>query len=220
MSLETLRGKVERLIEKAQNAEGDSEISPTQYEFYKNYIEGKLSGDIVIPDWFVPYSYGGLFGNQPNVTSLDTGSVTSLSGYNSPTYKIYALPTVKKIYFKNVTYIGERIIAFVGGQYRYAFKNIEVIEFGKPLQTMYSAWTNSGGERSKLTNIIIPQGWYCPTYFHTFTNLSTESLHAMIENLADLTGQDTQTFKIGTGNIAKIDDEHIAMLENKNWELS
>jgi hypothetical protein len=42
----------------------------------------------------------------------------------------------------------------------------------------------------------------------------------MIENLADLTGQTAKTFQIGATNLAKIDEEHMAMLNNKNWNYS
>ena len=39
----------------------------------------------------------------------------------------------------------------------------------------------------------------------------------MIENLADLTGKTAKMFQIGTTNIAKIDEAHLQMLEDKNW---
>jgi hypothetical protein len=216
MSLETLKPKVAELIEKAK-----SNINPTQYEFYKNYIEGKLSGDIVIPDWFVPYTDGSLFVQQPKVTSLDTGYISSLTSTLVVTAKIHSLPAVKRIYFRNLTNAGYRVMQFEGmATPNQTLKSLETIEFGKVLTTMNSGWVNVSGERSNVTTVIIPQGWNCSTYFHSFFNLTTECLHAMIENLADLTGITSKTFSIGSQNIAKIDEEHIAMLENKNWELS
>jgi hypothetical protein len=42
----------------------------------------------------------------------------------------------------------------------------------------------------------------------------------MIENLADLTGQTAKTFQVGETNLAKIDEEHLAMLTAKNWSYS
>ena len=42
----------------------------------------------------------------------------------------------------------------------------------------------------------------------------------MIENLADLTGGDAKNFKVGATNLAKIDADHIAMLQVKNWNYS
>ena len=71
-----------------------------------------------------------------------------------------------------------------------------------------------------LKNITIGEGWNVNIYLHYSENLTTESLHGMIENLADLTGQTAKTFQIGATNIAKIDEEHLTMLQNKNWNYS
>ena len=71
-----------------------------------------------------------------------------------------------------------------------------------------------------LTNLTIGKGWAVNIYLTYSNNLSVESLHGMIENLADLTGATAKTFKVGATNLAKIDEEHIAMLEAKNWNYS
>ncbi len=71
-----------------------------------------------------------------------------------------------------------------------------------------------------LTNIIIGEGWNTSIYLHYSNRLTQECLHKMIENLADLTGQTAKIFRIGTTNIAKIDEEHITMLQSKNWNYS
>lgn len=71
-----------------------------------------------------------------------------------------------------------------------------------------------------LENITIGEGWSVNIYLHYSNNLTVESLHGMIENLADLTGQTAKTFQIGATNLAKIDAEHLAMLQNKNWNYS
>ena len=217
MSFETLKDKVERLIEKAQNASG--EVDAEKYNFYKNYIEGTLAGDIVIPDWFTPE--GTLFANQKNVTSLDTGKVNSLMGEIGPRYEIHSLPALQRVCFRNVESMGTYVMYFGGAAWPIGvLGKLTTIEFGKIMISQNAAWCGSGGERGSVTTVIIPQGWKCSIYLHTFTNLTTECLHAMIENLADLTGTKSNTFSIGTGNVAKIDDEHIAMLNNKNWTYS
>ena len=69
-----------------------------------------------------------------------------------------------------------------------------------------------------LTNVTIGEGWNTSIYLHYSNNLTQECLHKMIENFADLTGQTAKTFRIGTTNMAKIDAEHITMLDNKNWD--
>lgn len=71
-----------------------------------------------------------------------------------------------------------------------------------------------------LQNITIGEGWAVNIYLHYSNNLTVESLHGMIENLADLTGQTAKIFQIGATNLAKIDEDHIAMLEAKNWNYS
>lgn len=73
---------------------------------------------------------------------------------------------------------------------------------------------------TKLKNITIGEGWAVNIYLHYSNNLTVESLHGMIENLADLTGQTAKTFQIGATNLAKIDEEHLTMLDDKNWNYS
>lgn len=71
-----------------------------------------------------------------------------------------------------------------------------------------------------LTNLTIGEGWAVSIYLTYSNNLSVESLHGMIENLADLTGATAKTFQVGATNLAKIDEDHIAMLQAKNWNYS
>ena len=75
-------------------------------------------------------------------------------------------------------------------------------------------------QSKKLKNITIPQGWKNYISVHYSSVITVESLHGMIENLADLTGQTAQTFRVGATNLAKIDEEHMTMLNNKNWNYS
>ena len=71
-----------------------------------------------------------------------------------------------------------------------------------------------------LTNLTIGEGWDVSIYLTECTALTQESLHGMIENLADLTDATAKTFSVGATNLAKIDEEHIAMLQVKNWNYS
>lgn len=71
-----------------------------------------------------------------------------------------------------------------------------------------------------LTDLTIGEGWAVNIYLTYSTALTQESLHGMIENLADLTGATAKTFSVGATNLAKIDEEHIAMLQAKNWTYS
>lgn len=71
-----------------------------------------------------------------------------------------------------------------------------------------------------LKNLTIGEGWNVNIYLHYSNNLTVESLHGMIENLADLTGKTSKKFQIGATNLAKIDEAHIQMLNDKNWNYS
>lgn len=73
---------------------------------------------------------------------------------------------------------------------------------------------------TSLKNLTIGEGWNVNIYVHYSNELTVESLHGMIENLTDLTGQTAKTFQIGETNLAKIDEEHIQMLNDKNWNYS
>ena len=79
------------------------------------------------------------------------------------------------------------------------------------VNTAFSGCTN-------IESVTIPEGWNISCYFHYSEKLTRESLHAMIENLADMsTAETAPTFQIGSTNFAKLDEEHIAMLDTKGW---
>lgn len=87
-------------------------------------------------------------------------------------------------------------------------------------KTSYNFSTSSFSNCLELTNVTIWQGWAASIYLNYSEKLTVESLHGMIENLADLTGLLAKTFQVGSTNLAKIDEEHITMLQNKNWNYS
>ena len=80
--------------------------------------------------------------------------------------------------------------------------------------------TNTFQNCAALKNLTIGEGWSVNICLHYSDNLTVESLHGMVENLADLTGQTAKNFTIGATNLAKIDEEHLTMLDNKNWNYS
>jgi hypothetical protein len=69
-----------------------------------------------------------------------------------------------------------------------------------------------------MYDITIPKGWNKNLYIYQSSLYSQDVLHALVENLADMSTAETQpTFQVGTTNIAKIDEVHIEMLESKGW---
>lgn len=87
--------------------------------------------------------------------------------------------------------------------------------------TITSIHTGAFSGCTNIEKVAIPEGWSISLYFQHTNNLTQESLHAMIENLADMSeSTSTKYFRVGPTNIAKIDEEHIAMLNTKNWNYS
>ena len=70
---------------------------------------------------------------------------------------------------------------------------------------------------SMLKEVTVDKGFSGSLYLQHSTRYSSETLHAIIENYADCTGLDV-TFQVGESNLAKIDDDHKAMLTAKGIE--
>lgn len=99
----------------------------------------------------------------------------------------------------------------------YGCAYLETVSLTTPKSNLSS---NTFYNCTALKNLTIGEGWAVNIYLHYSNNLTVESLHGMIENLADLTGQTAKTFQIGETNLAKIDEDHMAMLNAKNWNYS
>lgn len=102
-----------------------------------------------------------------------------------------------------------------------AFSNcVALTEVTLP-DTITNLYNTSFNGCTNIEKVVIPEGWNVSIYFHYSNKLTQESLHAMIENLADMSESTTTVyFQVGSTNIAKIDEEHIAMLNAKNWNYS
>ena len=73
---------------------------------------------------------------------------------------------------------------------------------------------------SNLENVTVDKGFSASLNISYSTKYAAETLHAIIENLADLTGKDSQTLTLGATNIEKLDEAHKTMLTDKNWVLA
>ena len=85
--------------------------------------------------------------------------------------------------------------------------------------TLTNVETSAFSGCTNLTDVTVGEEFSASLNLSASTKFIAETLHAIIENLADLTGKDSQTLTLGTSNIAKLDDEHKTMLANKNWTL-
>lgn len=72
-----------------------------------------------------------------------------------------------------------------------------------------------------LTNVTVCAGFKSSLYLQHSTQYTQETLHAIIDNLADMTGATkAPVFQIGSTNLAKISEEYIAKLNAKKWSYS
>ena len=102
------------------------------------------------------------------------------------------------------------------GNMTYTFQgclNLEEVSFSADC-TGFGTGTFNGC--INLKHLTVDKGFSASLYIHYSTQFTAEVLHAIIENYADMTGQTAPTFQVGATNLAKIDDEHKAMLEAKN----
>ena len=77
-------------------------------------------------------------------------------------------------------------------------------------------------ESTKLTDIIFEplQFIECSPKFGNSPSLTIESLVNILNSLGDLTGKASNTCTLGSTNLAKLNDEQIAIATNKNWTLA
>lgn len=121
----------------------------------------------------------------------------------------YGCSNLEFIDLKNVKTI--YVQAFIGCT---ALKNIHLPN------TLTSVNESAFSGCSNLENVTVGEGFSTSLNLSASTKYTAETLHAIIENLADLTGKDSQILTIGETNIAKLDEEHQTMLTNKNWTLA
>ena len=71
-----------------------------------------------------------------------------------------------------------------------------------------------------LEEIELQDGFNVSANFSNCTNLSTDSLIAMLNALKDLTGQTAKSLTIGATNLAKLTNAQKGIATDKNWTLS
>ena len=135
--------------------------------------------------------------NLPMLTTIGNSGFqgcTSLTEINAP-----ALTTIGKNVILNTSNLTNMIVGVLTSTDQYSFR-----------QTIR-------GYNGSLTVLEVGNGTSADLYLQYSTNYTQATLHAIIENLADLTGKTAKTFFVGDTNLAKIDDEHKTILNNKNW---
>jgi hypothetical protein len=67
---------------------------------------------------------------------------------------------------------------------------------------------------------VVPLSVRQPMYFSYSPNLSDETIQSIINGLADLTGQTAKTLTLHANAKAKLTEEQLATITNKNWNLA
>ncbi|MBQ6707586.1 MAG: leucine-rich repeat domain-containing protein [Clostridia bacterium] len=98
----------------------------------------------------------------------------------------------------------------------YSFYNCNSLET-LTLGTLTTTHNQAFQSCNKLKNITIGEGTNSTLDLHWSTELTKESIYGMIENVADMTGK-TAPKMIVHDNCVAIDEEHLSMINSKNWE--
>jgi hypothetical protein len=102
----------------------------------------------------------------------------------------------------------------------YAFNSCNVLKYLNLPNSIRSTGYLALVGCTSLEFVTLENGFNCRLNISSSTKFSAETLVAMFEALADLTGQEAKTLTIGSTNLAKLTEEQIAIATNKNWTLA
>jgi hypothetical protein len=153
-------------------------------------------------------SFNNMFEGCKAITTVPQLNTSKSTGFSSMFYGCSKLTTIPQLDISK------------GKSFNSMFTSCSALETVSLTKATNDLSTNTFFNCTSLKNLTIGEGWAVNIYLHYSNNLTVESLHGMIENLADLTGQTAKTFQIGATNLAKIDEAHMTMLESKNWNFS
>jgi hypothetical protein len=119
--------------------------------------------------------------------------------------------------FRGATYL-EKVtikhgVVYIGTSFLSECKKIKTIYLPNTLDSFAI-------ESPALEFVNLEQGFKCNLNISKSTLYSVETLVAIFENLADLTGQTAKTLTIGSVNLAKLTAEQKAIATSKNWTLA
>lgn len=154
-----------------------------------------------------PMDLTGMFCNAEHYTgeipTIDCSNVTSIR------YLTYS-SKISKINLTNVTTNLKDALYFSNNY----LKDTGDLNFTNLTSAGTSLFDNSKGlARIRVTGIKL-------SFSISSTNLSTEALVQVLNDLADLTGETSQTLTMGSSNLARLNDTQKAIATNKNWTLA
>ena len=203
MSYQTLRAKIEAMIRKIQTEEAKPKIEFDIRADGSVRFKNDENGNFTMPDFITrcatSYEY-----TLIDCDTLNMNQVSVIGTYPFKSAKI------RKMVLPLERYI----------QLGYGFFDATVEELVFGFTSGVSLDANAFIYGTGLKVLTVPDGFACNLYLSKSTNFTTESLHNIIDHLADLTGASPMVFKVGAENLGKISDDYIAKLENKNWNFS
>lgn len=217
MSLATLKVKVQKLIEQAM------------YKKYWQKLWNFEPIDFIIPDSITVPNEAWYFGAFPFMSKLSGKNVTQLIESDLSDYAIdelmyVDLPKISALgdkLFNNSRKLKEVNTPSATTMGVYVFQNcrkLRKLKVGKLTSTESTSFLiTSRGTNSSIEFLEIGKGTSASLYLQDSLKYSQETLHNLIDNLADMTGQEAPVFSVGPTNLAKISDEYLQKLKNKNW---
>lgn len=217
MSLATLKVKVQKLIEQAM------------YKKYWQKLWNFEPIDFTIPDSITVPSEAWYFGALPFMSKLSGKNVTNLIASDLSDYAIdelmyVDLPKLSALgdrLFSNASKLEEVNTPSATTMGVCVFQNcrkLSKLKVGKLTSTKSTSFLiTPRGTNSSIEFLEIGKGTSASLYLQDSLKYSQETLHNLIDNLADMTGQEQPVFSVGTTNLAKISDEYLQKLTDKNW---
>lgn len=217
MSLATLKVKVQKLIEQAM------------YKKYWQKLWNYEPIDFTIPDSITVPNEAWYFGVLPFMSKLSGKNVTDLvasdlSDYATEELMYVDLPKLSALgdkLFSNASKLEEVNTPSATTMGVYVFQNcrkLSKLKVGKLTSTESTSFLiTAKGTNSSIEFLEIGKGTSASLYLQDSLKYSQETLHNLIDNLADMTGQEAPVFSVGTTNLAKISDEYLQKLKDKNW---
>lgn len=217
MSLATLKVKVQKLIEQAM------------YKKYWQKLWNYEPIDFTIPDSVTEPYEAWYFGVLPLMSKLSGKNVTDLTAndlYDYATAELMyvdlpKLPALGDRLFSNASKLEEVNTPSATTMGVYVFQNcrkLSKLKVGKLTSTDRTSFRiTAKGTNSHIEFLEIGKGTSASLYLQDSLKYSQETLHNLIDNLADMTGQEAPVFSVGPTNLAKISDEYLQKLTDKNW---
>lgn len=217
MSLATLKVKVQKLIEQAM------------YKKYWQKLWNYEPIDFTIPDSITAPNEAWYFGVLPLMSKLSGKNVTNLiasdlSDYATDELMYVDLPKLSalddKLFFNasKLEEVNTPSATTMGAYVFLSCRKLSKLKVGKLTSTESTSFRiKSKGTQSHIEFLEIGKGTSASLYLQDSLKYSQETLHNIIDNLADMTGQETPVFSVGPTNLAKISDEYLQKLKDKNW---